>query len=108
PAAASPAPGPPRRRRGRAPRSPEKSLQRLGVARRERLPVVVEVRVDVDVAAPASDLARPVLELGRRVVATPAAAAAMEADEGERRGELLGLERAGGVVADDQTGAGAA
>ena len=49
----------------------------LGVAHRERLLVVVEVRVHVAVLRPAADVLRPFGELRVRVVASPTAATAV-------------------------------
>src|SRR5262249_27056923 len=52
-----------------------------------------------DEAAPGRDPIPPLLELAPRVVAAPAAAV-VEAQGGERRRQLVGLERPVGMVAD--------
>jgi len=62
------------------------------VARREDLPVVVEVRVDVDRRAPLGDPRRPLAKLGLRVVAAPPAMAVVEAHEREVGHDLVRLE----------------
>jgi hypothetical protein len=66
------------------------------------MPVVVEVRVDVDLSAPCVEALGPLLELALRVVAVPAAVAVVKADECPRCGQLMRLERPLRVVADDE------
>ena len=82
----------------------EPALQLEGVAHGVRAPVVVEVRVDVDGAAPLRDPPPPRLELGLRVVAVAPARAVVEPHEGPVGRELVRLERALGVVADHECG----
>src|SRR6266542_1616472 len=67
--------------------------QPRGVARRESLPVVVEVRVDVGDSAPATDPVGPLVELTLRVIATDATRAVMKAEVGEAGCQLLSLKR---------------
>src|SRR5690348_8432756 len=82
---------------------PQRAPQKTPVLDRKALPVVVEVGVDVDPAAPLDDAIPPFLELASRVVPGPAAAV-VEADERPVRGQLASLERPLGMVADGQRG----
>src|SRR5215212_7087832 len=81
-------------------RSREVPLQPQGIPYREALPVVVEVGKDLGVGAPGGDPLLPLLEL--RVVAVPAPAAVMEADEGPLRRKLVGLEGTLRMIADGE------
>src|SRR5581483_2361950 len=67
----------------------EELLQTRGVLHRESLPVVVEVRVDVDV--PAAHAIGPLSQLRLAVVAAPSADAVVEADVRPRCREDLAL-----------------
>src|ERR687895_1112088 len=75
---------------------PERVLD--GVA----LPVVVEVRVDVDLRPPRSNAPLPLLELALGVVPAAAAVTVVEANERPVRGELVRLEGPLGVVTDHE------
>src|SRR5215212_1257632 len=72
------------------------------VLRREALPVVVEVGVDLDVGAPRRDSAPPLLELALGVVAAATPVAAVKADVRPARGELVSLKRTLWVIADHE------
>ena len=78
--------------------------ERHRVARRERLPVVVQVGEHVDARAPGGDPPPPGGELGVGVVAAAAVAAAVQAQERPRRGDLARGEGPLGVVGDHQRG----
>ena len=74
-------------------RPPQPPHEREGVVHGEALPVVVEVDEHLGPAAPVGDPLGPLVELGLRVVAAPAAVAVVEADERPVGGELVRLER---------------
>src|SRR6266540_340358 len=78
------------------------TLQPQSVPNSEPLPVVVEICEDLHPSAPGRDPPLPGLELGLGVVAAPAAVPVVEADESPVRGQLAGLERTLGMVADDE------
>src|SRR5919197_1365885 len=76
------------------------------VAHGEPLPVVVEVREDVDLVRPAREPLAPLLQFGLRVVAVAAAAAGVEAHEGEVGRQLVSLKRVHlRTVGDDECAA---
>src|SRR5918998_1107144 len=77
-------------------------LEPQGFPYREALPVVVEVGEDLGVGAPRGDPPLPFLELIFGVVAVPAPAAVVEADEGPVRRQLVGLEGTRWMIADDK------
>ena len=84
----------------------QQPLQGGGVSRREPLPVVVEVRIDVTAACETPQSARPVGELRRGVVSAAAASAVVEADE--REVGCLGrrcVYRCTGPIGDDESNA---
>src|SRR5215212_928139 len=81
---------------GQAPPEPPR------VPDRERLPVVVEVGVHLDLAPPVRQPSRPLLELRLGIVAPPPARAMVEADERPVGGERVRLEPALGMVLDNE------
>src|SRR5439155_8875549 len=75
---------------------PEPVLDRVAV------PVVVEVRVDIVVRPPLLDPLLPILELTLGVVAVPASATVVEADERPVGGQVVRLEGSCGMIADHE------